>query len=50
VRAWPSQAEERSKEVEELRASLADKAAALAAVEEQLRQEQAARQQAETRL
>jgi chromosome segregation ATPase len=50
ARAWRSQAEERAKEAENLRTTLADKAAALAAVEEQLRLEQAARQQAETQL
>jgi chromosome segregation ATPase len=37
ARAWQSQAEEKAKEAEELRASLADKAAALTAAEEQLR-------------
>jgi DNA repair exonuclease SbcCD ATPase subunit len=50
ARAWHSQAEERAKEAEGLRMTLADKAAALASAEEQLRQEQAARQQAETQL
>jgi hypothetical protein len=50
ARAWRSQAEERAKEAEELRTTLADKAAALAAAEEQLRQEQAERQQVETQL
>jgi chromosome segregation ATPase len=50
ARAWQSQVEKRAKEAEGLRTTLADKAAALAAVEEQLRQEQAARQQAETQL
>jgi hypothetical protein len=44
VRAWQSQAEEKAKEVEELRTSLADKAASLATTEEQLRQEHVARQ------
>jgi hypothetical protein len=39
ARAWQSQAEERAKEVEELRASLANKAAAVVTVEEQLWQE-----------
>jgi chromosome segregation ATPase len=48
ARAWQSQTEERSKEAKELRTTLADKAVALAAAEEQLRQEQAACQQAET--
>jgi hypothetical protein len=38
-RAWQSQNEERAKEAEELRTSLADKAASLATTEEQLRQE-----------
>jgi hypothetical protein len=37
ARAWGSQAEEKAKEVEGLRTSLASKAAALAAAEEQLR-------------
>jgi hypothetical protein len=37
ARAWQSQAEERAKEAKELRTTLADKAAALAAAEEQLR-------------
>jgi hypothetical protein len=50
ARAWRSQVEERAKEAEELRTTLADKAAALAAAEEQLRQEQAERQQVETQL
>jgi hypothetical protein len=50
VRAWQSQAEEKAKEAEELRTSLADKAASLAATEEQLRQEWVARQQAEAQL
>jgi hypothetical protein len=45
--AWRSQAEERAKEAEGLRTSLADKAAALATTEDRLRQEQVARQQAE---
>jgi hypothetical protein len=42
--AWQSQAEEKAKEAEELRTSLADKAASLTTMEEQLRQEQVARQ------
>jgi chromosome segregation ATPase len=50
VQAWQSQAEEKAKEPEGLRTSLADKAAALAAAEEQLRQEKAARQQVEAQL
>jgi hypothetical protein len=48
AQAWQSQAEERTKEAEGLRTTLADKAAALAVAEEQLPQDQAARQQAET--
>jgi chromosome segregation ATPase len=47
---WQCQAEEKAKEAEGLRTTLADKAATLAAVEEQLRQGQAARQQAEAQL
>jgi leucyl aminopeptidase (aminopeptidase T) len=39
ARAWQSQAEEKAKEAEGLRTSLASKAATLAAAEEQLRQE-----------
>jgi chromosome segregation ATPase len=39
ARAWQSQAEERAKEAEGLRTSLADKAASLATMEEHLRQE-----------
>jgi chromosome segregation ATPase len=50
ARSWQSQAEERAKEAEELKANLADKAAAVVAVEEQLRQEHAARQEAEGQL
>jgi hypothetical protein len=50
ARAWQSQAEEKAKEVEGLRTTLASKAVALAAAEEQLRQEGAGRQQAETQL
>jgi hypothetical protein len=50
VRAWQGQAEEKAKDAEELRTSLADKAAALATTEEQLRQEQVTRQQAEAQL
>jgi chromosome segregation ATPase len=50
ARSWQSQAEERAKEAEGLRTSLADKAAALAMTEEQLRHEQVARQQAEDQL
>jgi hypothetical protein len=47
ARAWQSQAKEKAKEAEELRTSLADKAASLASTEEQLRRERVARQQAE---
>jgi chromosome segregation ATPase len=50
ARAWQSQAEERAKEAEELRTSLADKAAALATTEDWLRQEQVTRQQTEAHL
>jgi chromosome segregation ATPase len=42
TRAWQSQAEEKAKEAEGLRTTLVDKAAALTAEEEQLRQERAA--------
>jgi hypothetical protein len=41
--AWQSQTEEKAKEAEGLRTTLASKAGALAAAEEQLRQEGAAR-------
>jgi hypothetical protein len=47
ARAWQSLDDEKAKEVEQLRTSLADKAASLASMEEQLRQEWDARQQAE---
>jgi hypothetical protein len=47
ARAWQSQAEEKAKEVKELRTSLADKAASLASTEEQLQCERDARQQAD---
>jgi alpha-ketoglutarate-dependent taurine dioxygenase len=50
TRAWQSLAEEKAKEAEGLRTTLADKAAALAAVEEKLRQKQAACQQEEAQL
>jgi hypothetical protein len=50
ARAWQSQAEEKAKEAEGLRDSLADKAVALVTAEEQLCQERAARQQAEDQL
>jgi hypothetical protein len=49
AQAWQSQSEEKAKDAEGLRTTLADKVAALAA-EEQLRQEQAARQLAEDQL
>jgi hypothetical protein len=42
--AWQCQAEEKAKEAEELRTSVAEKATSLALAEEQLRQERAARQ------
>jgi hypothetical protein len=42
--AWQRQAEEKDKEAEELRTSVAEKAASLASAEEQLRQERATRQ------
>jgi chromosome segregation ATPase len=50
ARAWQSQAEERAKEAEELRASLANKATAVVTAEEQLRQERVAHQEAEGQL
>jgi chromosome segregation ATPase len=50
ARAWQSQAEKKAKKAEELRTSLADKAASLATTEERLRQERVARQQAEAQL
>jgi hypothetical protein len=50
ARAWQSQAEEKAKEAEGLRTTLASKAVALSAAEEQLRQEGAACQQTETQL
>jgi chromosome segregation ATPase len=50
ARAWQSQVEEKAKEAERLRTTLAGKAAALTAAEEQLCQEGAARHQAETQL
>jgi hypothetical protein len=43
AQAWQSQVEEKAKEAERLRTTLASKAAALVAAEEQLRQEGAAR-------
>jgi hypothetical protein len=48
--AWQSQAKEKAKEAEELRAIMADKAASLASTEEQLRQQRDARQQEEAQL
>jgi chromosome segregation ATPase len=50
AQSWQSQAEERAKESEQLRTSLADKAASLASTEEQLQQERDAHQQAEAHL
>jgi DNA anti-recombination protein RmuC len=50
ARAWKSQAEEKAKGVEELRANLVDKTASLTLTEVQLRQERDARQQAEAQL
>jgi chromosome segregation ATPase len=50
ARAWQSQAEKRAKEAEEVRTSLADKAASLATTEKPLWQERVARQQAEAQL
>jgi hypothetical protein len=50
ARVWQSQTEEKAREVEGLRTTLVSKADALAAAEEQLRQEGAARHQAETQL
>jgi hypothetical protein len=41
--AWQRQAKEKAKEAEEMRASVTEKAVSLASVEEQLRQERAAR-------
>jgi hypothetical protein len=45
-----SRAKEKAKEAEQLKTSLAYKAASLASTEEQLRQERDARQQAEAQL
>jgi hypothetical protein len=50
AQAWQSQAEEKAKEAEGLRTTLASKAEVLAAAEEQLRQEGAARHLVETKL
>jgi chromosome segregation ATPase len=48
ARAWQSQAEEKAKEAEGLRVTLASKVEALTVAEEQLRQEGVTRQQAKT--
>jgi hypothetical protein len=45
ARSWQSQAEEKAKEAELLRTSLADKAASLTSTEERLQREQDVRQQ-----
>jgi transposase-like protein len=50
ARSWQRQAEERAKEAEQLRTSLADKAASLISTEEQLQRERDARQQADAQL
>jgi chromosome segregation ATPase len=50
ARSWKSQAEERAQEAEELKVALAAKAVAVVAAEDQLRQERAARQEAEGQL
>jgi hypothetical protein len=50
ARSWQSQAEQKAKEAVRLGADLQEEANSLAAVEEQLRQEQSACQQAESRL
>jgi chromosome segregation ATPase len=50
ARSWQSQAEERTKEAKQLRASLANKAASLALTEEQFQRERDARQQADAQL
>jgi chromosome segregation ATPase len=50
ARSWQSQAEEKAKEAELLRTSLADKVASLALTEEQLQQERDGRHQAEAQL
>jgi chromosome segregation ATPase len=50
ARSWQNQAEEKAKIAERLGADLEDKVASLAAVGEQLHQEQSPRQQAEARL
>jgi myosin heavy subunit len=50
ARSWQSHAEEKAKEVEQLRTSLTDKVASLASTKEQLQQERDARQQAEAQL
>jgi hypothetical protein len=48
--SWQSQAKERAKEAEQLRTSLADKAASLASTEERLQWERDARRQADAQL
>jgi hypothetical protein len=50
ARSWQSQVEEKAKEAELLRTSLADKTASLASTEEQLQREKDARQQAGAQL
>jgi hypothetical protein len=50
ARSWKIQAEEKAKEAELLRTSLANKAASLTSAEERLQREQDARQQARAQL
>jgi chromosome segregation ATPase len=50
ARAWRSEAEEKAKEVKQLRTNLADKTVSLTSTEEQLRQERDACQQTEAQL
>jgi hypothetical protein len=50
ARSWKIQAEEKAKEAELLRTSLANKAASLTSAEERLQREQDARQQASAQL
>jgi chromosome segregation ATPase len=50
TRSWQSQAEEKAKEAEQLKTSLADKAASLASTEEQLWQERTALVEAQAAL
>jgi myosin heavy subunit len=50
AQSWQSQAEEKAKQAELLRTSLADKAASLASTEERLQQEQDVRHQAQAQL